>query len=102
MALKDLEIRALKSRERIYKKADERGLYIEVHPTGSKLWRFKFTFLGKDKRIAFGRYPEVGLAEARKKRDEARQSFVRETIRCSSGSGKNCWQHTARRTPSTK
>ncbi len=40
MALKDLEIRALKPRDRIYKKADERGLYIEVHPTGSKLWRF--------------------------------------------------------------
>ncbi|ATY32992.1 tyrosine-type recombinase/integrase [Sphingomonas psychrotolerans] len=75
MALKDLEIRALKPRDRIYKKADERGLYIEVHPTGSKLWRFKFTFLGKDKRIAFGRYPEIGLAEARQKRDEARQKL---------------------------
>lgn len=75
MALKDLEIRALKPRDRIYKKADERGLYIEVHPTGSKLWRFKFTFLGKDKRIAFGRYPEVGLAEASQKRDEARHKL---------------------------
>lgn len=75
MALKDLEIRALKPRERIYKKTDERGLYVEVHPSGSKLWRFKYTFLGKDKRIAFGRYPEVSLAEARQKRDEARQKL---------------------------
>lgn len=75
MALKDLEIRALKPRDRIYKKADERGLYIEVHPTGSKLWRFKYAYLGKDKRLALGRYPEVGLAEARDKRDEARRKL---------------------------
>lgn len=75
MALKDLEIRALQPKERIYKKADERGLYIEVHPGGSKLWRFKYGYLGKDKRMAFGRYPEVSLAEARQKRDEARQKL---------------------------
>ncbi|MFZ5748694.1 MAG: tyrosine-type recombinase/integrase, partial [Pseudomonadota bacterium] len=75
MALKDLEIRALQPRDRIYKKADERGLYIEVHPSGSKLWRFKYGYLGKDKRLAFGRYPEVTLAEARQKRDEARQKL---------------------------
>lgn len=47
-------------------------MYIEVHPSGSKLWRVKYTHLGKDKRLALGRYPEVGLAEARRKRDEAR------------------------------
>lgn len=72
MPLKDLEIRALKAQDRIYKRTDERGLYIEVHPSGSKLWRLKYAHLGKDKRIALGRYPEVGLAEARRKRDEAR------------------------------
>jgi len=72
MALKDLEIRALKAQDRVYKRTDERGLYIEVHPSGSKLWRVKYTHLGKDKRLALGRYPEVGLAEARRKRDEAR------------------------------
>jgi integrase len=79
MALKDLEVRALKGRERVYKRGDGYGLYIEVHPNGSKLWRLKYSHLGKDKRIAFGRYPEVGLAEARRKRDEARQK-VREGI----------------------
>lgn len=76
MALKDLEIRALQPRDRIYKKADERGLYIEVHPSGSKLWRFKYAYLGKDKRLALGRYPEVTLAEARQKREEARQKLL--------------------------
>ena len=73
MALRDLEIPALAARDRVYKRADERGLYIEVHPSGSKLWRFKYGYLGRDKRIAIGRYPEVSLAEARQKRDELRQ-----------------------------
>jgi integrase len=72
MALNDLAIRALKATDRIYKKADERGLYVEVRPGGSKLWRFKYRYGGKDKRIAFGAYPEVSLAEARRRRDEAR------------------------------
>ncbi len=75
MPLRDLEIRALKAQDRVYKRADERGLYLKVHPSGSKLWRLKYAYLGKDKRIALGRYLEVGLAEARRKRDETRQSL---------------------------
>lgn len=75
MPLKDVELRALKPRDRVYKRADERGLYIEVHPSGSKLWRLRYRYLGKDKRIALGAYPEVGLAEARRKRDEVRQKL---------------------------
>jgi integrase len=75
VALKDLEIRILKVRDKIYKCSDERGLYLEVHPSGSKLWRYKYSHLGKDKRIALGRYPEVSLAEARRKRDDARQKL---------------------------
>ncbi|MEO5866770.1 MAG: Arm DNA-binding domain-containing protein [Sphingomonas sp.] len=55
MALTDVEIRALKARYRIYKCTDSHGLYLEVHPSGSKLWRCKYTHLGKDKRIALGR-----------------------------------------------
>ncbi|HEX8442446.1 MAG TPA: integrase arm-type DNA-binding domain-containing protein [Allosphingosinicella sp.] len=75
MPLKDVEVRALKGRDRVYKRADDRGLYIEVHPSGSKLWRLKYRHLGKDKRIALGRYPEVGLADARRKSDEARRKL---------------------------
>ena len=45
-------------------------MYLEVSPTGAKLWRYKYLFLGKDKRIALGCYPDVGLAEARRKRDD--------------------------------
>ena len=75
MAMKDLELRRLKPRDRVYKVGDEHGLYIEVHPNGSKLWRLKYRHLGRDTRISFGCYPEVGLAEARRKRDEARQKL---------------------------
>ena len=75
MALKDLEIRVLKPGDRTYRRTDERGLYIEVRPGGAKLWRLKYRHLGKEKRLALGRYPEVGLAEARRKRDEAREKL---------------------------
>ena len=73
MALKDLEIRAFRPASRIYGRADERGLYVEVTPNGAKHWRLKYRFAGKERRIAFGPYPEVGLAEARQRRDEARR-----------------------------
>lgn len=75
MALTDLQVRALRPKSRVYQSPAERGLYIEVHPNGSKLWRFKYRFLGKQKRLALGRYPEVGLAEARQSRDEARKTL---------------------------
>lgn len=76
MALTDSQVRALMPRDRIYKCTDERGLYIEVRPGGSKLWRFKYSHLGKDKRIALGRYPEVSLAAARRKREEAKLKLL--------------------------
>jgi len=75
MALKDVGIRGLKPRDRIYKCTDSHGLYLEVHPSGSKLWRCKYSHLGKDKRIALGRYPDVGLAEARRRRDDAKRKL---------------------------
>lgn len=69
MPLTDIKIRSLKSKAKPYKTTDDRGLYLEVYPNGSKLWRYKYLFLGKDKRIALGSYPEVGLAAVRRKRD---------------------------------
>lgn len=53
--------------------ADEHGLSLEVTRAGSKYWRMKYRFADKEKRIAFGVYPEVTLAEARKRRDQARR-----------------------------
>lgn len=76
MALKDLQIRALRPADKIYQCPDDRGLYLEVHPNGSKLWRYKYRFLGKQKRLALGRYPEIGLGEARQRRDEAKRTLT--------------------------
>ena len=69
------KVKALKPREKPYKVSDGHGLYIEVLPTprpkGAKYWRQKYRFHGKEKRLAHGVYPQVTLAEARDKRDEA-------------------------------
>lgn len=77
MALSDVKIRSLKARDKIYKVSDDRGLFLEVNPTGSKLWRYRYLLYGKDKRIALGSYPAVGLADARKKRDEIQQQIAK-------------------------
>lgn len=62
MALSDTKVRALKPRDKLYKVSDDRGLYLEVRPNGSRLWRYRYFLHGKDKRIALGAYPVVGLA----------------------------------------
>lgn len=72
MPLTNAAVRALKPEERSYRKHDDRGLYVEVFPTGSKLWRYKYRYLGKEKRLALGAYPDVKLGEARRGRDAAR------------------------------
>lgn len=63
--LSDVKIRALKAREKPYKLADGGGLYLLVNPNGSRLWRLKYRFLGKEKLLALGAYPVTSLAEAR-------------------------------------
>jgi integrase len=76
MALSDVKIRSLKARDKTYKVSDDRGLFLEVNPTGSRLWRYRYLLHGKDKRIALGSYPQVGLAEARQKRDEVQRQIA--------------------------
>lgn len=77
MALTDSAIRALKKREKPYKVSDERGLYLQVTPSGSKLWRLKIRFNGVEKKLSFGQYPDIGLKDARQLRDEARSLAAR-------------------------
>lgn len=55
---------------------DEKGLYLEVAPNGGKWWRFKYRFAGKEKRLSLGVFPDVGLAEARERRDTARKQIA--------------------------
>lgn len=73
MALSDTTIRTAKPREKLYRLTDANGLCLEVTPTGSKLWRYRYRFEGKGKMLALGTYPAVTLQKARQKRDEARQ-----------------------------
>lgn len=62
-----------KPAEKSYKLSDGKGLYLLVQPNGSKLWRFNYRYLQKYRTLAFGIWPDVGLADARAKRDEARR-----------------------------
>jgi len=71
--LTDPKCKNAKPKEKAYKLADEKGLYLEVMPNGAKYWRMKYRFGGKEKRLAFGVYPEIGLGKARTKRDDARK-----------------------------
>jgi len=79
MPLEDTTIRKAKPREKPYKLADEKGLFLLINlsgpksPAGSKLWRFKYRIGGKERLLALGTYPEVPLWEAREKRDDARK-----------------------------
>ena len=71
--LTDPKCKNTKPKDKSYKLADEKGLYLEVMPSGAKYWRMKYRYGGKEKRLAFGVYPETGLKEARTKRDESRK-----------------------------
>ena len=74
MALTETALKALKSREKPYTKADERGLYVEVFPTGGVIWRFRYWLNGKQEKLTLGKYPALTLKNARIKRDEAAQA----------------------------
>ncbi|EPW6174667.1 tyrosine-type recombinase/integrase [Escherichia coli] len=73
MALTDTKVRSAKPEEKEYSLVDGDGMSLLVKPGGSKYWRFRFRFGGKQHLMAFGVYPDVSLADARKKREEARK-----------------------------
>lgn len=70
MPLSDAKIRTAKPAEKPYKIYDSRGLFIQVTPNGSKLWRQKYMVGGKERLLSHGSYPAVSLRDARQKRDE--------------------------------
>ena len=53
--------------------SDGAGLFLQIEPKGGKLWRFSYRFEGKQRTISMGVYPDTGLADARRERDEARK-----------------------------
>lgn len=72
MPLSDVSIRKAKPADKPLRLFDGGGMYLEISPAGGKLWRLKYRHGGKEKRLALGVYPDVSLAQARERRDEAR------------------------------
>jgi integrase len=73
--LSDVALKKAKQQPTAYKLYDTGGMFVLVAPTGGKLWRLKYRFAGKEKLLSLGAYPEVSLADARIKRDEARKQL---------------------------
>jgi len=71
------KVKSAKPSAKAYKLADGAGMYLLVHPSGAKYWRLKYRIAGKEKLLALGVYPEVSLAEARIRRENAR-SLIRD------------------------
>jgi integrase len=73
VSLTDAKVRTAKPKDKPYKLTDERGMYLYIAPGGGKLWRFNYAFDGKQKTLAIGPYPEITLADARERREQARK-----------------------------
>ena len=71
--LSDTQIRAAKASDKPLRLYDERGLYLEITPSGGRWWRLKYRFGGKEKLLSMGTYPDTGLKAARDRRDRARE-----------------------------
>ena len=73
MKLRSTAVKQAKPRKKAYKLFDGGGMYLQVNSSGSKYWRLKYRFAGKEKLLAFGVYPDVSLKSARERRDAARR-----------------------------
>ena len=76
MKLTARQVETAKPTEKPYKLADGGGLYLLVNPNGKRYWRLKYRSLGKEKLLAIGVYPDVSLAEARNKREDAKRTLA--------------------------
>jgi integrase len=74
--LSEVKVRNAKPMNNPHKLFDGGGLFLLVTPSGGKLWHFKYRFEKKEKKLAFGTYPEISLADARQRREEARQQLA--------------------------
>ena len=73
----DINIKKAKPGDKRRKLFDGGGLFLQIEPTGGKLWRYKYQFAGKEKLLAFGKYPDVSLQEVRKRHQEARKQLAK-------------------------
>ena len=72
MPVTDTAIKNAKPKEKVYKLGDSGGLFLLVKPNGKRHWRLKYYHLKRERLLALGAYPQITLAQARQKRDEAR------------------------------
>ncbi len=76
MPLTDTSIRRAKAKKKPYKMFDSGGMFLLITPSGSKWWRFKYHFAGKEKLLSLGVYPDISLKEARERRDQERKKLA--------------------------
>lgn len=74
--LSDIQVRNAKPAPKDAKLFDGGGLFLLVTPSGGKLWQFKYRFKGKEKKLSFGAYPALSLADARQRREDAKKLLV--------------------------
>ncbi|NBX03917.1 MAG: DUF4102 domain-containing protein [Alphaproteobacteria bacterium] len=79
MLLTDIKVRNASPKEKVYRLKDGDGLFLQVEPNGGKYWRLRYFYVGKEKMLALGTYPEVSLSEARDKRLAARKMLANGT-----------------------
>lgn len=77
MPLTDVKVRNAKPSQKAVKLSDSGGMYLYVTPAGGKCWRLKYRFNGKEKTLSLGMFPDVGLGDAREKRDTARKLLAK-------------------------
>lgn len=82
MALSEMAIRHARVTGKDYTLADSDGLFLNVTAQGGKIWHFRYYWAGRQKRMSFGSYPQVGLRDARTRRDEARALIAQGTNPC--------------------
>lgn len=68
-----IQINAAKRRDKAWSLSDSQGLYLVIQPNGSKLWRFRYRFLDRQKTLHLGGWPQISLADARARRDDAKK-----------------------------
>jgi len=75
--LTDIEVKQANTLQKDYKITDGGGLYLLVKNTGTKCWRLAYGFAGKQKALAIGTYPQIGLKDARKQREQAKEKLAK-------------------------
>ncbi|OYU93822.1 MAG: integrase [Bacteroidetes bacterium B1(2017)] len=76
MSLSDLDCRLAKPKEKSFRLYDSGGLYLDIKVTGKKIWRLKYKFFDKEKLLTIGQYPQITLAVARERRDQAKEKLI--------------------------